>query len=533
MTDIPTPPSWAEVPRTTVRWSLARVDGDTTDVAVGDRVTLQPTVGGIAVVDPLDLSPVSIILEPRTYKVRGDGALVDDQGDMAAVLAVDDPRVATPGGRVVQWIARHERRNEVIRFPAAAGETVELSRWVAATAPESVQRSWAEQLVDAAEDVTAGLAAAVGAGDAAVAAAGQAAGSAGSAAGSASAAAQSATAAAASAQGAETARAGASALATDAGNHRIAAIAAKNEAITARDGAVTAAGEAASARGEAVDAQGGAEAARDQAVTARTGAETALTDANTARDTASAAATTATGAATTATEQAGLATTARAGAEAARDQAVVAAASSVTTALWLPGASGNTVACPSTPALESMQGIDLRARLAPTAWSGEAERIILSKYIFSSRGWWFFLGVTGLLRLTWETPDGQRTLQSASPVPFANGAWGWVRATLDPAAGVATFYTSADGATWTQLGPTVTTTPAAHVIGTAAVEVGTYNGGGALRATRGLVQRASIRDLSGTVVASWDGRAPATRHRDPQGNIWTVSGTANAWQVVS
>ena len=202
MTDTPTPPGWAAVPRTTVRWSLARVDGDTTDVAVGDRVTLQPTSGGIAVVDPLEANPVSIILESRTYKVRADGALVDDQGDMAAVLAVDDPRVATPGGRVVQWIARHEKYHGVIRFPAAAGETVELSRWVAATAPEPTQRSWAEQLVDAAEDVTAGLAAAVEAGGDAVAAAGQAAGSAASAADSAAAATtarDTATAAAASA----------------------------------------------------------------------------------------------------------------------------------------------------------------------------------------------------------------------------------------------------------------------------------------------------------------------------------------------
>lgn len=230
MTDTPTPPSWAEVPRATVRWSLARVDGDTTDVAVGDRVTLQPTVGGIAVVDPLDINPVSVILESRTYELRGDGALVDDQGDMAAVLAVDDPRVATPGGRVVQWIARRERSNESVRFPAAAGETVELSRWVAATAPESTQRSWAEQLVDAAEDVAAGLAAAVGAGEDAVAAAGQAAASATSAAGSASAAAS--------------ATAAASSSAADASEARTGAIASRDGAVAARVGAETARTEA-------------------------------------------------------------------------------------------------------------------------------------------------------------------------------------------------------------------------------------------------------------------------------------------------
>lgn len=235
MTDTPTPPNWAEVPRATVRWSLVRVDGDATDVAVGDRVTLYPTVTGIAVVDPLDANPVSVLLEPRTYKVRGDGALVDDQGDMAAVLAVDDPRVATPGGRVVQWIARHERRGEVVRFPAAAGATVELSRWVAAMAPEPTQRAWAERLVDAAEDVTAGLAAAVGAGDAAVTAAGQAFGSATAAAGSADAAAAAAAAADADRIAAEAAASSAAGSASSASSSASAADAARAAAEQARD----------------------------------------------------------------------------------------------------------------------------------------------------------------------------------------------------------------------------------------------------------------------------------------------------------
>ena len=317
MTDTPTPPSWATVPRTTVRWSLARVDGDTTDVAVGDRVTLHPTVTGIAVVDPLDTNPVSVILEPRTFKLRGDGALVDDEGDMAAVLAVDDPRVATPGGRVVQWVARHERRHGAIRFPAAAGETVELSRWVAATAPEPTQRSWAEQLVDAAEDVTAGLAAAVGAGDAAVAAAGYAAGSATSAADSAATATEQAGLATTARDEARTA---ADAAGVSAGAAGAAAVAAAGSESAAAGHATSAAGSADSAASSASAAASYAGAASSSATTAgdhATDAGDALTATVEARDLTLGYRDTAAGHATTAAEQAGLAATARTGAEAA------------------------------------------------------------------------------------------------------------------------------------------------------------------------------------------------------------------------
>ena len=50
----------------------------------------------------------------------------------------------------------------------------------------------------------------------------------------------------------------------------------------------------------------------------------------------------------------------------------------------------------------------------------------------------------------------------------------------------------------------------------------------------GWVQRFELRDgIDGPIVAEWDGRVPATRQRDPQGNIWTINGTENAWQVVS
>ena len=343
MTDTPTPPNWAKVPRTTVRWSLARIDGDTTDVAVGDRVTLHPTITGIAVVDPLDTNPVSVILEPCTYKVRGDGALVDDQGDMAAVLAVDDPRVATPGGRAVQWIARHETRHDAIRFPAADGETVELSRWVAATAPERTQRSWVEQLVDAAEDATAGLAAAVGAGEVAVTAAGQAADSAATATEQAVTATEQAGLATTARTGAEAAAADAE-VSADAAGASASAAAGSESAVAGH--ASTAAGSADSAASSATAAASSASAASSSAATAgghATDAEAALTAtveardltlgyrdeaadsaaaATTARDTATAAATTAEQSAADAADSATSAVTAKGAAEAARDDAI-------------------------------------------------------------------------------------------------------------------------------------------------------------------------------------------------------------------
>jgi lysophospholipase L1-like esterase len=79
-----------------------------------------------------------------------------------------------------------------------------------------------------------------------------------------------------------------------------------------------------------------------------------------------------------------------------------------------------------------------------------------------ARGWWLDVQTNGKLELVWSSDGTALITQQSTVAPtVANGAKLWVRATLDVDDGagnhVIKFYTSIDGATWTQLGTTITT----------------------------------------------------------------------------
>ena len=105
--------------------------------------------------------------------------------------------------------------------------------------------------------------------------------------------------------------------------------------------------------------------------------------------------------------------------------------------------------------------IDLRARVLPSGgWapgSGNNRTLIAKFGAGGQRVYRFQLLNSGKLYLDW-TPDGSTltgSVTSSAAVPFANGTAGWCRVTLNVNnAGnwQVTFYTSTDGATWTQLG---------------------------------------------------------------------------------
>lgn len=205
-------------------------------------------------------------------------------------------------------------------------------------------------------------------------------------------------------------------------------------------------------------------------------------------------------------------------------------------ALYLPGVNGNCVIAPTSATLEAMQDLDIRVHMQRDTFA-QNKAMFVSKYIFNSHGW-FFTTVyeAGRPMLAWYTTgDVAKSARcNISFSPSRDGEWVWLRVTLDVDTGAGNsevkFYESSDGgSTWDQLGSTITVTGGSpHVIGTANLEIGTYNNKAGQGS--GLQGYAEIRDgIDGPIVAQWDGRIPATRQRDPQGNIWTVSGTANGW----
>lgn len=130
----------------------------------------------------------------------------------------------------------------------------------------------------------------------------------------------------------------------------------------------------------------------------------------------------------------------------------------------LTGATTSIITAPTT--FNNITGdIDLRAKINPATWASVGT--ILAKFAAGgTRSYRFQLAAGGNVRklsLDWSV-DGTAIIGpviSSVAVPFADGTPGWVRVTLqvDDGGGnrVIKFYTSTDGATWTQLGSTTTT----------------------------------------------------------------------------
>ncbi|HEY5246080.1 MAG TPA: hypothetical protein VIJ60_10470, partial [Acidimicrobiales bacterium] len=109
--------------------------------------------------------------------------------------------------------------------------------------------------------------------------------------------------------------------------------------------------------------------------------------------------------------------------------------------------------------------LDVSRRVALDDWTPATQNVLCARWpgINGQNSWWFDVETNGVLELIWS-PDGttSNTAQSTVAPTVVDGAKLWVRAQLDVdnGAGAYTvnFFTSppTDGATWTQLGATVT-----------------------------------------------------------------------------
>lgn len=130
--------------------------------------------------------------------------------------------------------------------------------------------------------------------------------------------------------------------------------------------------------------------------------------------------------------------------------------------------------------------IDIRAQINPTSWTSSLDKTIAAKWeaTGNQRSWLFLLkGTTGKLGLNWSTAgtsgagEQDSTAGVTGATGFVNGQPFWVRVTLTVASGAVNFYTSPDGATWTQLGSTVTTSATSIFAGTAPYQIGAFTSG--------------------------------------------------------
>ena len=108
--------------------------------------------------------------------------------------------------------------------------------------------------------------------------------------------------------------------------------------------------------------------------------------------------------------------------------------------------------------------LDVAVNMKNPLWVGGGNQIPVAKWISDTdRSWALYLTNTGALRIQWSADGstwvGDKT--STAVVAFADNTEGWIRVVIDVDNGAAgnnvLFYTSTDGATWTQLGTTLTT----------------------------------------------------------------------------
>lgn len=203
--------------------------------------------------------------------------------------------------------------------------------------------------------------------------------------------------------------------------------------------------------------------------------------------------------------------------------------------LSLPGATTDYLITPDSATLDITGDIDLIWHGSLTTWAKGSMQGLISKYTTSNNQRSYGLSVSdvGRLYLTWTRDGLGATLTgvtSTAAIPTANGSPVWLRATLDVDNGAGgnsvKFYTSADGATWTQLGSTVTTAGVTNIFaGTAPLTVGLW----VTYPSAGIMRRAIVKNgIDGTVVADWDGRTPSTLYRDSAGNRWAIVGGGSA-----
>lgn len=183
---------------------------------------------------------------------------------------------------------------------------------------------------------------------------------------------------------------------------------------------------------------------------------------------------------------------------------------------FMPGVNGAYWSAPDSAALSITGDIDIRARISLNDWTPSAEQVLVGKWLATGNQRSYSLRLTtgGTFYVT-TSNDGTAVVTTTANAANAltNGQTYWIRATLDVDDGagnrVANFYFAPDSETeptvWTSIGTTVTVAGTTSIFdGTAALEIGSFNGGSSPAAGR--LYRVIIRPnlTSGTKVLDAD-----------------------------
>lgn len=219
-----------------------------------------------------------------------------------------------------------------------------------------------------------------------------------------------------------------------------------------------------------------------------------------------------------------------------------AAATMPSTALYLPGTSGNYVSTPDDASLDLDGDCSIVACVAFDDWTPSVRQVIASKFI---NGWEFRVeSTTGELTFI---QNGVGYDSSIAP-SVSDGDPLWVACTWDISSGDIKFWTSVDSPTtaigsvsWSQLGSTVagptiaSTGTNSVVIGARASTLTDLAAGVFYRCYLYTGIGANTAPGQGTLVYEADFSHPwvGNRYTDSTGKVSTINGSAWAWEVVS
>jgi hypothetical protein len=124
--------------------------------------------------------------------------------------------------------------------------------------------------------------------------------------------------------------------------------------------------------------------------------------------------------------------------------------------LVLSGIESNNASTPDSSPLDITGDIDIQIKVALTDWTPAIDTPLVSKFSGSLYAYELRIATSGRPYIRWSSDGSAIVSQVATANPtVSDGGTIWIRATRNATTGTATFYTSSDGTTWTQLGATV------------------------------------------------------------------------------
>jgi len=176
--------------------------------------------------------------------------------------------------------------------------------------------------------------------------------------------------------------------------------------------------------------------------------------------------------------------------------------------LVLNGATGNYASSPDSAALDIVGDIDLRTQVALADWTPGIAMVLLSKFVGSGnqRSWSLRIETSGAILYQWSTTGADQLAAASTANPSVSDLGTiWIRVTHDVNNGAGgntvTFFTSADGLTWTQLGAAVVAAGTTSIFNSISpVEVGSRGAGTDLPMVGRSLRAQIYNGIDGTLV---------------------------------